>query len=197
MGLHDLRRLHGALPGLHRACAADRRHAAQPGAGAERVPGRTDQRLQQPGTRSTARTQFPPTQRDAWTKKWPSRCGTMAEAAAAEEPVEVLFFVGCLGSFDSRNQRTTLALARILQAAGDQLRHPGQGRDLHRRSGAPHRQRVSGADDGAADGRDAQPYTLQEDRDGLPALLQHDQERVPADRRQLRGRPPHASSSAS
>ena len=42
----------------------------------------------------------------------------MAEAAAAEEEVEVLFFVGCLGSFDSRNQRTTMALARILQAAG-------------------------------------------------------------------------------
>jgi Fe-S oxidoreductase len=30
----------------------------------------------------------------------------------------VLFFVGCLGSFDARNQRTTVALARILQAAG-------------------------------------------------------------------------------
>jgi Fe-S oxidoreductase len=42
----------------------------------------------------------------------------MGEAAAAEEDVEVLFFVGCLGSFDSRNQRTTMALARILQAAG-------------------------------------------------------------------------------
>jgi Fe-S oxidoreductase len=42
----------------------------------------------------------------------------MAEAAAAEETVEVLFFVGCLGSFDRRNQQTTLSLVRILQAAG-------------------------------------------------------------------------------
>jgi len=42
----------------------------------------------------------------------------MAEVAARGEEVEILFWVGCLGSFDSRNQRTTVALARILQAAG-------------------------------------------------------------------------------
>jgi Fe-S oxidoreductase/nitrate reductase gamma subunit len=62
--------------------------------------------------------QFPPNQRDAWTKKMAQPVRIMAEAAAAEEAVEVLFFVGCLGSFDSRNQRTTMALARILQTAG-------------------------------------------------------------------------------
>ena len=62
--------------------------------------------------------QFPPNQRDQWTKKLATPVRVMAEAAAAAEDVEVLFFVGCLGSFDSRNQRTTLALARILQAAG-------------------------------------------------------------------------------
>src|SRR5690606_18081191 len=42
----------------------------------------------------------------------------MSEVAARGEEVEILFWVGCLGSFDSRNQRTTVALARILQAAG-------------------------------------------------------------------------------
>ena len=62
--------------------------------------------------------QFPPDQRDAWTRKLDAPVRRMADAAAAEEEVEVLFFVGCLGSFDARNQRTTLALARILQAAG-------------------------------------------------------------------------------
>ncbi|HUZ00309.1 MAG TPA: heterodisulfide reductase-related iron-sulfur binding cluster, partial [Thermomicrobiaceae bacterium] len=62
--------------------------------------------------------QFPPDQRDAWTRKLDLPVRRMAEAAAAGEEVEVLFFVGCLGSFDTRNQRTTLALARILQAAG-------------------------------------------------------------------------------
>ncbi|MCA1724557.1 MAG: (Fe-S)-binding protein, partial [Thermomicrobia bacterium] len=62
--------------------------------------------------------QFPPNQRDAWTKKMAQPVRIMGEAAAADEEIEVLFFVGCLGSFDSRNQRTTMALARILQAAG-------------------------------------------------------------------------------
>ena len=62
--------------------------------------------------------QFPPNQRDMWAKKLDQPVRVMAEAAAEEAAVEVLFFVGCLGSFDSRNQRTTVALARILQAAG-------------------------------------------------------------------------------
>jgi Fe-S oxidoreductase/nitrate reductase gamma subunit len=61
--------------------------------------------------------QFPPDQRDAWTKKLAQPVRQMAELEP-DEQVEVLFFVGCLGSFDSRNQRTTIALTRILQAAG-------------------------------------------------------------------------------
>jgi Fe-S oxidoreductase/nitrate reductase gamma subunit len=60
----------------------------------------------------------PATQRADWTRKLSAPVRTMAEAAAKDEPVEVLFFVGCLGSFDPRNQQTTLALARILQTAG-------------------------------------------------------------------------------
>ncbi|RIK36672.1 MAG: iron-sulfur-binding reductase [Chloroflexi bacterium] len=61
---------------------------------------------------------FAPSQRDEWTRKMQKPVTIMADAAARGEDVEVLFFVGCLGSFDSRNQQTTLALARILQAAG-------------------------------------------------------------------------------
>lgn len=61
---------------------------------------------------------FPQTQRDDWTKRLEQPVRTMAEAAANDEEVEVLFFVGCLGSFDQRNQQTTLALCRILQSAG-------------------------------------------------------------------------------
>ena len=60
---------------------------------------------------------YPPNQRADWTKKLDQPVPIMAERAAAGEEVEVLFFVGCLGSFDPRNQQTTLALARILQAA--------------------------------------------------------------------------------
>ncbi len=60
---------------------------------------------------------YPPNQRDDWTRKLDKPVPIMAEKAAAGEEVEVLFFVGCLGSFDPRNQQTTLALARILQEA--------------------------------------------------------------------------------
>jgi Fe-S oxidoreductase/nitrate reductase gamma subunit len=61
--------------------------------------------------------QFPPNQRAQWTRRLETPVREMAELDEGDE-VEVLFFVGCLGSFDSRNQRTTVALARILQQAG-------------------------------------------------------------------------------
>ena len=62
--------------------------------------------------------QFRPAQRADWTKKLAQPVPEMADVAASGEEVEYLFWVGCLGSFDGRNQRTTIALARILQAAG-------------------------------------------------------------------------------
>jgi heterodisulfide reductase subunit D len=40
---------------------------------------------------------------------------TMAECAAAGEVPEVLFWVGCAGSFDDRAKKITKAIARILQ----------------------------------------------------------------------------------
>lgn len=42
----------------------------------------------------------------------------MAEMAAAGESPEILFWVGCAGSFDDRNQRVTRAFAEILTKAG-------------------------------------------------------------------------------
>ncbi|MDW8393325.1 MAG: (Fe-S)-binding protein [Chitinophagales bacterium] len=43
---------------------------------------------------------------------------TMAEMAARGEVPEVLFWVGCSGSFDERNKKVTRALAGLLSAAG-------------------------------------------------------------------------------
>ena len=43
---------------------------------------------------------------------------TMAEMVARGEKPEVLYWVGCMGSFDDRAKKTTVAFARILQAAG-------------------------------------------------------------------------------
>jgi Fe-S oxidoreductase len=43
---------------------------------------------------------------------------TMAEAAAEGKDIEVLFWVGCAGSFDDRAKRVTKAFAELLQNAG-------------------------------------------------------------------------------
>ncbi len=43
---------------------------------------------------------------------------TIAECNAAGESIDVLFWVGCAGSFDSRAQRVTQAFARLMQIAG-------------------------------------------------------------------------------
>lgn len=43
---------------------------------------------------------------------------TMAEMAAQGETPEVLFWVGCAGSYDDRYKRVTLAFAKILDAVG-------------------------------------------------------------------------------
>ncbi|MDH5235380.1 MAG: (Fe-S)-binding protein [Gemmatimonadota bacterium] len=51
---------------------------------------------------------------------------TMAEMAARNESPEVLYWVGCMGSFDDRAKKTTVAFARILQAAGVRFAILGQ-----------------------------------------------------------------------
>jgi Fe-S oxidoreductase/nitrate reductase gamma subunit len=43
---------------------------------------------------------------------------TAAEVAARGEKVETLWWIGCAGSFDPRNQKVTVAVATILNAAG-------------------------------------------------------------------------------
>lgn len=43
---------------------------------------------------------------------------TMADYATADETPEILFWVGCAGSYDSRTQKVTIAFAKILNAVG-------------------------------------------------------------------------------
>jgi Fe-S oxidoreductase len=43
---------------------------------------------------------------------------TLAETSASGEDIEVLFWVGCAGSFDARAQRVTRAFATLLEKAG-------------------------------------------------------------------------------
>jgi Fe-S oxidoreductase len=51
---------------------------------------------------------------------------TMAEAAARGQSVDVLFWVGCMGSFDDRAKRITVSFARIMKAAGIRFAILGQ-----------------------------------------------------------------------
>ena len=51
---------------------------------------------------------------------------TMAELAERHETPEVLYWVGCMGSFDDRAKKTTVAFAKILKAAGVRFAILGQ-----------------------------------------------------------------------
>jgi len=59
-----------------------------------------------------------PAERGAWVKRMAQPVPLMSEVAAAGKSVDYLFFVGCVGSYVSRNQKVTIALATILQRAG-------------------------------------------------------------------------------
>jgi Fe-S oxidoreductase/nitrate reductase gamma subunit len=59
-----------------------------------------------------------PAERADWTRKLEQPVPQMSEVVAAGKTVDYLFFVGCVGSFVTRNQKVTLALTRILQSAG-------------------------------------------------------------------------------
>jgi len=51
---------------------------------------------------------------------------TVAEYAARGETPQVVFWVGCMGSFDARARKITIAFARIMQAAGIRFAILGQ-----------------------------------------------------------------------
>ena len=85
-------------------------------------------------------------QRAAWAKELD--VPTMADIAAAGEQIDVLYFVGCMGSYDQRNKKVAAAIVKLLKAAEREVRHPGEGRGVHRRPGAAHRQRIPVPDAG-------------------------------------------------
>ena len=59
---------------------------------------------------------FSPADRGQWAEGL--EIPTMAEAFAAGRRPQVLYWVGCMGSFDDRAKKTTVAFARILKACG-------------------------------------------------------------------------------
>lgn len=63
---------------------------------------------------------FAMTDRANWTAGLPEGVSvpTAAEKVARGEPIELLWWVGCVGSFDPRNNEVTRSLATVLHAAG-------------------------------------------------------------------------------
>jgi len=72
---------------------------------------------------------FSPADRGAWAEGM--QIPTMAELAARGERPDVLFWVGCMGSFDDRAKKITIAFARILQACGIRFAILGQEEHCH------------------------------------------------------------------
>ena len=57
-----------------------------------------------------------PTDRFAWARNLP--VGSRVPLMSDRKAVDVLYWIGCAGSFDPHGQKTTLAMIQILQAAG-------------------------------------------------------------------------------
>jgi Fe-S oxidoreductase len=49
--------------------------------------------------------------------KWADGLGVQTAAEVGEEEIEVLYWVGCAGSYDARNQKVAKAVVKLLQAA--------------------------------------------------------------------------------
>src|SRR5216117_2420035 len=103
------------MPGDERARAEDHRHAEEPGADPGKDPSRVD------GHAAEHRDELQPVgHRMGPAGRWAVGLGvrTLAETIAANEPVDVLYWVGCAASFDDRNRKVAQAFARVLKKAG-------------------------------------------------------------------------------
>jgi len=67
---------------------------------------------------------FDPGDRGKWSEGM--NIPTMAEMAERGETADVLYWVGCMGSFDDRAKKTTVAFAKIMQAANVKFAILGQ-----------------------------------------------------------------------
>jgi Fe-S oxidoreductase len=72
---------------------------------------------------------FSPADRELWTEGLEIQ--TMAELMEKGERPEILFWVGCMGSFDDRAKKITVAFARILKAAKVNFAILGQEESCH------------------------------------------------------------------
>ena len=107
---------------------------------------------------------------------------TMAELSARGETPEVLFWVGCTGSFDDRAKRIIRAFAHLLQKAGVRFAVLGTEESC---TGDPAKRA------GNDEHRSAQQLSGNQNSNHLSALFQHYQKRIPCAGRELRSNAPH------
>jgi heterodisulfide reductase subunit C len=104
---------------------------------------------------------------------------------------EVLYWVGCAGSYDDRAKKIARATVRLFREANVNFAILGSEETCTGDPRAPRRQRAPLHDARRAERRDPQQLQAEEDRHDLSALLQHAAQRVPRLRRPLRGGAPH------
>ena len=115
LGVHDVQGVRRDLPGEHRDPRQDPRHAPLPLAHGERLPRRARQHVPLDGELVER------------LRHEPGRAGRLGgelegvdivEAGSGPLDHEYLYWVGCAGSFDDRNKKTSRAVAKLLQRAG-------------------------------------------------------------------------------
>ena len=178
------------MPGRHRNTRQDPRHAPLPGPHGGRLPQRTGQglpvdgELLQPvrnGAGRARRLDRPVGLRSSHTRP-----------GCADGRVPVL---GRLRGLLRRSEPEGDGGNRPAHARGRRgLRHPRSGRAVHRRSGAPFRERVRFPDARPAEHRDPGGARGEEGDHPVSALLQHPEERVSTVRRRVRGHPSQPTS---
>ncbi len=149
MGVHDLRRLPGGLPGLHRAPVKILQMRQNLVLVQEKVPpelARTFRNLERNGNPWGIGTD----KRMDWAE------GLDVPTLEDNPDPEYLLWVGCAGAFDDRIKKQTRALVEVMREGGRRLRGARARGGLHRRSGAPRRQRDAVPDAGDAERRDAE-----------------------------------------
>ena len=177
------------LPGEHRDPRQDPRHAPVPGAHGIELPHGAGQGLHGHGEPGQPMGNGSTRPSGDWTKKLDFDVKILGEDGV--DSAEYLWYVGCAGSFDDRNQAVTISLAKLLNEAEYRLRNPRAQGDVQRRSGSAVGQRVRLAAARAAEHRDLRRPRREEGHHPVPALLQHARQRVSADGWRLRGGPSH------
>ena len=112
VGVHDVRRVPGGVPGVHRAPAEDPADAPEPGARAREDAVGAAAHVIATSSGSRTRGASRNDQRMDWAK------GLNVPTIEDHPEPEYILWVGCAGAFDNRIKKQTRAMVKVLHAAG-------------------------------------------------------------------------------